>query len=243
MGILCDYLYIIKINETKIFHHDNPYKINITNYFDVLSSKEFYNLFINNIIPVYNNKEVKEIIGISFILDNRIGQNYFKKFEDLKFMNFRDSYEIIKNNKNQKKNENQLIVSFVIFNNILEIKKQFEINLCQNDYIIFYKHLWDINYIFKINYYKKNQLILLFLFENAYLINLKENEITSIFVIENKKTSLYMYDDSRIRKYNEIEQIIIENIPFNENIIEEYYFRLKDFYKDLEKLLTFPLQK
>ena len=97
--IICLYfeqcLHFIKFNYDTIFNKNNPLKIDARKYCEIVNSKDLIEQKIIKIIPIYydninNNKNIKKIIGVSFIVDNFDERIYYEVYIKLKdIVNFR----------------------------------------------------------------------------------------------------------------------------------------------------------
>ena len=257
-------LHFIKFNYDIIFNKNNPLRLDARQYCEIINSKDLIDLKIIEIIPVYydninNKKNIKKIIAISFIVDNfdkRIyDEIYFKLIEMVNFrLKYYDDNELKKLKKeiNEMKKydprykpmpkESKLKMSIIIFNNLGEIEKNFEVSFLKND-----THETFLNGLKNLNFYYFHNFILLFLYYNAYQISLQNNEIISIFELKNKKIPSDRYYDYYLNEkieindedYANIKQYIlnnnIKNIDLKKISMEEYLL--------FDYLLSFNIQQ
>ena len=251
-------LHFIKFDYDKIFNNNYPLILDAREYCEVINSKDLIDQMIANVIYIFcdNNKikKIKKIIGISFIIDNfdkRIYQDIYYQLKEI--VNFRLIYydndvlnklkkEIIIKKMHDRTyipipKESKLIMSIIIFNDLGKIEKNFEVNLQKNDALwVMFKGLNNLRF-----YYFHN-FILSFFYFYAYLINLQNNEIISIYELEidkfpsyrtiaylnnkNKKDEIDV-DSPIIKQYildNNVRNVDLKEIIKGKSVLNDYIY-------------------
>ena len=178
---------------------------------------------------IFNNKELKhydktELLNnilkdINDIFNNNLKDNIIDicidKFIDRFFEKFYEIFIYKLKNSNLLKD---LIGSIIIFNDYPNLEKSFEIRFIKEDLDYFFKMIYCKREIFNNKLFYLKEYLLLFLYKNAYLINLNSNEIVSIYELN---TNLNLKEEDNL--FNKIKNKVMNNININiknDNIIE-----------------------
>ena len=221
-----DHFYYIELgDEQKIFRKDIPLEQDAIKYFNVTNSYELIGQKLAQIIPYYDENNSLKFIGISFIYEiitsSFLNDNYTFRFKMISKIFYGIPINFKKTlNPKKKEEKDKMKINIIIFSDFPFIDNKFEISVLPNDNDIFFQENLDQER-FIIDHFKDN--LLLFLFKNAYQINLKTNQIVNIYELYSTKIIgeygkfYYEIKDNEYKRI--VEDELKENLFHNENKI------------------------